>query len=546
MIQVSEKWTEYAKENASFLPEGSLSYREGAAVLEMPLTAEDFMEGSVSFTDSISSLEELSVGSVITNTCSFTLNNQSGKFTNIKEWVGISLCWRACYEDGTSEVIARGEYLLDTPSIIGTTIACEGFDNMDILNKPFTDQIMDMNHGMLEIMDIEYPIDADVLLQGLVQFCGGLYSTIRVIWESEIPLDSIQAFEYSEGTTCRDVVGWVAQMLGSYVRADNYGDLVVKPFLSNIWSGSADADGGTIDPWNTGASVDGGTIWSGGDTLEGGNIAGDAIELVGIKTASVEQETQRIGKICVTKYNAGMVTAEQGTGYPLFIANNPLIRTNTMANHVKNYVYNQMVDESGFYFTPFDITVFGNPAIEAGDLVIVSDYLGNKHFSIITDLTYSVGNMELHCDALPPREQNLDMGDAETQIVSRSVNAAVEEVKKSMDYVLEEEINTSGWSYRKWANGFLECWYKEVMQVTIDTARGALYRTALALGDSAYPVEFTLTPTVVATVNANSGDGWGGCARDGSKTTMHTMYAYSAVSGVHNLTVQIYATGKWK
>ena len=141
-----------------------------------------------------------------------------------------------------------------------------------------------------------------------------------------------------------------------------------------------------------------------------------------------------------------------------------------------------------------------------------------------------------------PNENEEDILDI--SLANKSINMFNNPLR---DFVIQELFNNYGWSVRKWYSGLLECWYKErFTSFSITTARGSVYRDLVTISDPNYPVSFIETPTVLACVNVNSGDGWGGYARDGDKDKMHTMYAYSAVSGSHNLTVQIYVVGRWK
>lgn len=42
--------------------------------------------------------------------------------------------------------------------------------------------------------------------------------------------------------------------------------------MSEAWMTGSPAIGGTFQPWNTMAILDGGSFWSGGDTFDGGQI----------------------------------------------------------------------------------------------------------------------------------------------------------------------------------------------------------------------------------------------------------------------------------
>ena len=77
MITTSQAWKEYSRDVGLFHVNALLD--NGT---KLHLYDEDFMQGSVSITDSISGMSDFTVGAVITNTFNGTLNNFSGKFNS--------------------------------------------------------------------------------------------------------------------------------------------------------------------------------------------------------------------------------------------------------------------------------------------------------------------------------------------------------------------------------------------------------------------------------------------------------------------------------
>ena len=77
MIQTSQEWKDYSRDVGLFHINALLD--NGT---KLHLYDEDFMQGSVNITDSISGMSDFTVGAVITNSFNGTLNNFSGKFNN--------------------------------------------------------------------------------------------------------------------------------------------------------------------------------------------------------------------------------------------------------------------------------------------------------------------------------------------------------------------------------------------------------------------------------------------------------------------------------
>ncbi len=619
MISVSNKWKEYAKSNASFAPGGTLWYVGEHQLDEdsIDLTAEDFMEGSVRFTDSISDTDKLTLGSVITNTCNFTLNNSTGKFNAIKDWLYIELTFTAYFSDGTSETIDRGVYNLDTPSVLGATIECEGYDNMDLLNKRFINKVGRSWGLSPTVHTITYPISVEDLFEGLVEYCSTVERPIVGFYDvphTSSQVSSVYPFEYNESTTCRDVIGWLAERVGAYVRADGSGYLRMKPLRSVGWDYTTTFYGGTISPWNETFEGDGGTIspWSDPELdMYGGLIAGNAFDVNGIKTSSVTYTELKVGKVEAYAYNTvdePIVGSWGSLGYIIRIKDNPMIISDSQYPEVSP-VFNAhsawmgMGDANGFQFAPFNMTIFGDPSIEAGDNIIVTDYLGDKHFSIITDLTYSIGDMQLSCDAKPEEENNLYYGNEQTDTVARAVSAAKKvieeetpgEIQTAIDDAFEEKTpdivneavteavsqsttnlnnakpgiitdaynyvynnladvvieqsNGASSGYRKWKNGGLEYWCKVTKTVNVDTSIGDPvkgYYKAVDLSDITYPVSFAHNPIVTVSMYCATRGYWHDLGTEGTLNHPPNVRVYSFISHEYNFEFYIHALGSWK
>ena len=131
MITTSQAWKDYSRDVGIFHIKAVID--NGT---QMTLTDEDFMQGSVSITDSISGMSDFTVGAVITNSFNATLNNFSGKFNNYNlAGARISVQFGIIFDDESEEWIDRGIYTLEKPTSLGSTIKVVGYDDMDKLNR---------------------------------------------------------------------------------------------------------------------------------------------------------------------------------------------------------------------------------------------------------------------------------------------------------------------------------------------------------------------------------------------------------------------------
>lgn len=250
MIATSSAWKEYIKDSSVFHVKATMT---GGSTLQ--LTDSDFMMGSVSFTDSMSGMNEIALGAVVTNTFNATLNNNDGKFDNW-DWTEIEV-WFGIEVNGNEEWIKRGKYTIDRPSSIGNTIKIECFDYMDKLNTYYS-----------LVTDITYPLEASRLIYYMCQYCGVDYDfTGTTGWQFDNSFNVNTAFAdlNDEATTCRQVLSWILQTMGGYARINpSNGKLECKAWNRSQWSPSDEITGGIFDVWNAVATTDGGSInpWS--------------------------------------------------------------------------------------------------------------------------------------------------------------------------------------------------------------------------------------------------------------------------------------------
>lgn len=99
------------------------------------------------------------------------------------------------------------------------------------------------------------------------------------------------------------------------------------------------------------------------------------------------------------------------------------------------------------------------------------------------------------------------------------------------------------WSYRKWANGFVELWGKSGMaNWSLPNVYGALYYN----GDISctYPISFIDTPDVIASITSNNGLMHASVKLD-TKTGCG-FYVSDAIGTARTFYVKVYVTGRWK
>ena len=420
MITTSSSWKDYVKDTSVFHIKATMT---GGSTLN--LTDEDFMFGSVSFTDSMSGMTEIALGAVVTNSFNAILNNNSHKFDNW-DWDEIEVWFGIVYEDETEEWIHRGIYTIDRPSSVGATVKIEAYDYMDKLNKYFA--------GLSATLT--YPVDSNDLVDAICGYCNVTYSLV-----SDLSTFNVDEFEIDESTTCRQVLMWVLQTDGLYARIDPVdNELQCKKWGITSWGSSDNINGGVLDAWNTVDSPNGGTIspWAVVTDVNGGGFFDDGI----YSLEKVKQQTIMLDDIQVTGIRAyAYNTVDEfafdtagSDGYIIALQDNPLITE----DNVTAIATRAWANVSGLKVRPFDASLFGDPSIEAGDMIILHDLHTDSYIAtVITNLTYSLlGDMRVSCDAEPPEVRQMETANPVTSTIKGATMAAY-------DYVTARKISAS-------------------------------------------------------------------------------------------------------
>ena len=416
MIPTSSDWKEYAQYNHVFHVRGTL-----VNGVTLTLDDSDFMINTIKVTDAVSSSSTFDIGAVISNTFECTLNNYDGKFEGFDfDGATLTIEFGIIYADETEEWIQRGIYRVDKPESLGSTIQIKAFDNMDKLNRYFAG------------FQPTFPISAKNLVRGMCDYCGVGYSSM---WNVANP--TINAFDYNESTTCRQVLNWVCQIIGAYARVARNGNLTVRWYFPT-WDVGDSIDGGTINPWEVIDTYNGGTMspWAVVADIDGGGYGTPDWTASQVKSLTVGIDNITITGIRAYAYNTvdQFQFAEAGeSGYIIKLENNPLINVDNMAEIATRV--NGVV--GGMRFQPFKGTIYGDPSMVAGDSIAFQDYRGRQYTSFITNLTYSIsGTCEVSLGAETPNEKDLEFSNPTTGVIQGATRAAY-------DYISARKIDGS-------------------------------------------------------------------------------------------------------
>lgn len=341
--------------------------------------------------DAVSDSSEFKIGSAIVNKATVTLNNIYDDFSNydfegatVVCYVGLRISpsglefpkdvpWLDVNGntildiDGNEIYIKYDDAEIERIRLCTMTVVDAPYQNSSILTLTCQDNMMKFDKDYSE-SKLQYPATRSEIIRDACKVCGVSLQTVTFANDDYV----IQERPSDEQLTFRQVISWVAQIGGQWCRCDSYGR------LSIAWYdlGSYEAD-----------------------TLPNGKY----ITIKSYDSLSVNNEDVVITGVKVTEYLEDASADKQATsyqygtdGYVIEIKDNKLIVEGT-GEAIATMIGKRIV---GMKFRPFSTSMMNNPAIEAGDICVISDRKGNTYRSLITSSTFQVGNKQnVECGA---------------------------------------------------------------------------------------------------------------------------------------------------
>lgn len=393
---------------------------------EFPIPMMDLREYKIN--EATSASGKFEIGAAVIKEYKITLDNSEEQYddcdfegANIQAVIGLKLA------DGTWEDLKKGQYRVYTAIFGETTLQITAYDEMIYFDRPYSE------------CTLSYPATVRDIVLDACRHC-------RVDCESgSIEMGNYIVKTKPEGSiTYRDVISYCAQIMGCYARINHLGRLAFGWYdFSTIGSGDLDggifdtasqekylsgdeADGGTFDDYSSGYTYDGG-IFVDMDTyhhfynLYNKSINGTDINVTGIQITTKKDNTDK-------KHLYGTNT------YALEIKANPLIQTDSMqqvAKHIGDKIINKP-------FRPMSISVQGNPAIEAGDVAVVSPKTTFSYTTVITDTTFSLFSAQsISSTAETPTAKTFTHYGAATKLLEAARNYTDQEMS-AYDLVVQQ------------------------------------------------------------------------------------------------------------
>lgn len=398
---------------------------------EMVLTNTELMTDGLTIKTGVSGTDSFDIGSVSISECTLRLDNTDGRFNPYDfEGAVINVSVGLQLSDDKIEWIPKGIYTAEPGKFTGAVISVTAYDNMARFDRPYTESVL------------KYPATLGQIIADACSVCGVVQASAdfpnRNYTVKERPDD--------EALTFRQVLTWVGQIACRYWQCDAYGRLTSGWYDTAVFGRHNGMDGGSFDEgtpvYGTGDSADGGSFmpWTDEDSLDGGtfeslqeyhhlyalnsiNVATDDVVITGIKVTEAQDTTVQDTP---PFYMTGV------EGYVLEVKDNDFIRKGN-GKTVADYLGGCLI---GMKFRPVSLSCLSDPAIEAGDPAIVTDYKQNTYECYITNTTYQTGNYQsVSCDAKTPARNSASRFTEATQAfvkAKKNTKVQINEYDKSV------------------------------------------------------------------------------------------------------------------
>lgn len=418
MKNVSTKFKQALSNGTPVYARAKITLSDGT---ELELTSEnDFFINGNSYSEGGS--DGFMLGETICKTISISIDNHDERFSKYDFYNSqIVLYSEIDLSSGATESIKEGIFTVVDSVTPGNIIEFNAYDNMYKANKKYTSI---------------HPIAtrADFLLQNICNVCNLTLGTPNFN-NRDFVIKKVPT-----GCTCRELIGYIAQIAGGNAYITPQGELAIKSYDLESYNKLSDINGGNL-PDSLEDIISGGNFVSDVPYDVSGNDLNYSVDyhILCDFTSDPEIATDDItitGLIFETKSESGETSTTEylvgEKGYTLKVEN-PLIADDILNG--LNLIAENIV---GLTVRPFSGSFSSNPTIECMDTVLVIDRKYNTYQSLVTGFTYNyLGDCEVE-NATKSPEKNAAVYSSNASVVYQQAKKLVEQNKAEWEQAVED------------------------------------------------------------------------------------------------------------
>ena len=395
---------ELNNDNRRYLEWVDITLKDGTV---LNLREDSIWNNGIKVEDAVSSSSEFQIGSAIVNKATVTLNNIYDDFSDyifdgasISMSVGLTV--KAEVPTEAEKIHLFTGIIVEAPTTNSSVLSLTCYDNMYKFDRDYSES------------NLSYPATRGQIIRDACSVCGVQLQTVTFDNDDYI----IQEKPSVEQLTFRQLISWVAQIGGQFCRCDSLGRLCIGWYDLKSYEA---------------------------DTMKDGSY----IPIKSYDNLSVNNEDVVITGIRVTEYRGDSTSEDDSVsflygkdGYVIDIKDNKLVFTGK-GEEIATMMGKRIV---GMRFRPFSVSMMNNPAVEAGDICLITDRKGNQYKSLITSSTFQIGNKQpVSCGAKSAVRNSAKQYSLTSQAIVENRNNIKKE-KKDREKALEEFANRVGLS----------------------------------------------------------------------------------------------------
>ena len=263
--------------------------------------------------------------------------------------------------EGNEIYIKYDDAIIEKIRLCTMTVVEAPYQNSSLITLTCQDNMMKFDRDYSE-SKLEYPATRGRIIRDACSICGVPLQT--VVFDNDDYI--VESRPDDENLTFRQLIAWVAQIGGQWCKCDTYGRLCIGWYDLKSYENNVLPDGKYISINSY-------------DTL---SVNNEDVVITGIRVTEYKDDATSENETVSYQYGKD--------GYVIEIKDNKLISSGK-GNEIATMIGERIV---GMRFRPFTASITNNPAIEAGDICLITDRKGNTYKSFITTSTFQVGNKQ--------------------------------------------------------------------------------------------------------------------------------------------------------
>lgn len=371
MINTSAEYKETILKNRVLHHEAKIEFTDGTVI-----TAQDAELYTFKISDNTSNTNSFDIGAAIAKQLELKIDNIEGDYSE-RNFSGAKITARVGLElSETTEWLKKGIFYAEPGTLSGDTVSVTALDSMTKFDKSYTKS------------KLQYPATLGQIVRDACSICDvSMSADIASFPQSNFVVTTRPP---DTSLTFRQILQYAGEIACLFFKINEDDKLTAS------WYNTSLLESENIKENTETVKVEDYT----------GTIETDDVIVTGIKVVE-ESTTDSDTEKNETEYLYGT------KGYVLEIKENKLIQNRKGAS-VAEFVGKKL---NGLTFRPLTIKCQGDPAIEAGDIAVVTDRKGKEYKTILTGATYTAKALqELLCGAVSPERLSSTRYSKATQV----------------------------------------------------------------------------------------------------------------------------------